>query len=319
MLTSNKNFNKETNNKDNFYYKNKKSTRNKIRCYQCKKFGHIASECRNKRVKQETTTFVEELSFAVYEKSSQPQIKWILDSGATSHMVNDIKQFIEYKEIKNVKLNMANEDTINVKGRGIVKLKLESGHIIKLLDVLYVPDLRSNLISVSKITNASYNVNFRENNALISNSKNEIIAKFEKKNGLYYIFSKENFYVNLVSQRENIELWHYRYCHINYKTLFQMIENNKIRGVNLKINSKDFPVCHVCIQGKQTRLPFNKKSKGRSKSVLELIHSDICGPIRAPSSSGCQYFITFIDDKSRWCEVYFMKNKSEVPKIFQIY
>ena len=77
-------------------------------------------------------------------------------------------------------------------------------------------------------------------------------------------------------------------------------------------------MCEICIKGKQTQKPYST-STTRSKETLELIHTDVCGPMRTVSLAGSRYFVTFIDDKSKWCEVYFMKKKSEVPEKFKEY
>lgn len=70
-------------------------------------------------------------------------------------------------------------------------------------------------------------------------------------------------------------------------------------------------VCEECIIGKQHREQFPQAKSWRAKKVLELVHSDICGPIN-PSSNGCKwYFITFIDDYSRKTWVYFLQEKLE--------
>jgi hypothetical protein len=71
-----------------------------------------------------------------------------------------------------------------------------------------------------------------------------------------------------------------------------------------------------CIRGKQTQTPFPKESSSRATEVLELIHTDVCGPMRIQSLSGSRYFVTFIDDKSRWCEIFFLKRKKQVFKAF---
>lgn len=67
----------------------------------------------------------------------------------------------------------------------------------------------------------------------------------------------------------------------------------------------------MCIQGKMTRTPFPKKSN-RQTELLEIIHSDVCGPMREKSINGARYYVSFIDDNSRWCEVRFFKSKNEV-------
>lgn len=74
--------------------------------------------------------------------------------------------------------------------------------------------------------------------------------------------------------------------------------------------------CDVCVMGKQTRRPF-KTSETRSTKVLELIHSDVCGPMQEASFADALYFVTFIDDYSGKTFAYTMKRKSEVIDKFK--
>jgi len=62
-----------------------------------------------------------------------------------------------------------------------------------------------------------------------------------------------------------------------------------------------------------TRKPFPKKSESRAEAVLDLLHTDVCGPMQTTTPSGNKYFMTVIDDFSRYTKVYLLKNKSEVP------
>ena len=67
-----------------------------------------------------------------------------------------------------------------------------------------------------------------------------------------------------------------------------------------------------------TMRPF--KAKGyRAKEVLDLVHTDLCGPISTSARGGYEYFITFIDDYSRYGYVYLMRHKSETFEIFKEY
>ncbi|KAG2854887.1 hypothetical protein PC115_g25913 [Phytophthora cactorum] len=59
-----------------------------------------------------------------------------------------------------------------------------------------------------------------------------------------------------------------------------------------------------------------KSSPNRAKQVLEVIHSDVCGPMQTSTFSGKRYFVTFTDDKSHFCVVYLLRNKSEVADKF---
>ncbi|UYV81409.1 hypothetical protein LAZ67_20001109 [Cordylochernes scorpioides] len=69
--------------------------------------------------------------------------------------------------------------------------------------------------------------------------------------------------------------------------------------------------CVQCIQGKLTETPFPKKTEYRATETLQLVHSDICGPLPTNSLSGKRYFITFTDDYSRYTKIYLLKGKDE--------
>ena len=75
--------------------------------------------------------------------------------------------------------------------------------------------------------------------------------------------------------------------------------------------------CEGCIAGKMKRKPFKSVGEIRSKRRLQLVHSDVCGPMPTESIGGNKYFVTFIDDYSRYCVIYVIKSKSEVPEKFK--
>jgi transposase InsO family protein len=75
-------------------------------------------------------------------------------------------------------------------------------------------------------------------------------------------------------------------------------------------------VCRGCTLGKHTKTVF-PNCDSRSAGVLDLIHTNVCGPMSRVSLSGCEYYVTFIDDHSRKTWIYFLKTKSEVFKRFQ--
>ena len=66
-------------------------------------------------------------------------------------------------------------------------------------------------------------------------------------------------------------------------------------------------VCSGCLVGKNPKKRYEVGKAHRASSILDLIHSDVTGQIPTKSSNGCRYFLTFIDDCSRYCWIYFMK------------
>ena len=84
------------------------------------------------------------------------------------------------------------------------------------------------------------------------------------------------------------------------------------------LNSNDGKIiCEGCMFGKQHRLPYPKGSSSCATEVLEIVHSGVCGPMNVDSFGGSKYFVTFIDDYSRYTYIYFMKQKSEVLEKFK--
>jgi hypothetical protein len=88
-----------------------------------------------------------------------------------------------------------------------------------------------------------------------------------------------------------------------------------VKGINLK-HIKDFPLCDSCILGKYHRTKFPKQAEYRPNSLLNLIHSNIKGPFD-PTHTRFKYFITFINDFSRYTTTYLLKLHSEALRKFQ--
>ena len=90
-----------------------------------------------------------------------------------------------------------------------------------------------------------------------------------------------------------------------------------MRGLpQLKASSK---VCTDCMMGKQHRNAIPKRSLWRASQRLQLVHADICGPIKPISNSKKRYLISFIDDYSRKVWIYFLTEKSEAFTTFKNY
>jgi transposase InsO family protein len=105
-----------------------------------------------------------------------------------------------------------------------------------------------------------------------------------------------------------------RFEHLGYSGLRDLVKKQSVQGLsNLEFEKKFY---EGCVIEKQTRRSFGK-SQYQAKRPFELIHTDICRPITPGSFSGKRYFITFIDDFSRKCWVYFLKEKSEAFEIFK--
>jgi transposase InsO family protein len=109
------------------------------------------------------------------------------------------------------------------------------------------------------------------------------------------------------------ELWHKRLAHINYKALPYICK--AVTGL-LELKGDHKGVCNGCAQRKNIKNSFSKRDS-KTEGVLELIHSDVCGPMPSSSFSGYVYYVSFIDDYSRKTRIYFLKTKDEVFNKFK--
>jgi len=78
-------------------------------------------------------------------------------------------------------------------------------------------------------------------------------------------------------------------------------------------------VCETCIKGKMTRQPFPKNSSSETEQPLDLIHTDVCGPMQTMTPGKKRYILTLIDDYSKYTVVYLLEHKSEAIEKIQDY
>ena len=89
------------------------------------------------------------------------------------------------------------------------------------------------------------------------------------------------------------------------------------RGLLSNVTKVEMSTCEHCLVGKSCRKPFGTGT--RAEVPLQLIHSDICGPMNVKTRRGKSYFITFIDDFTRFGHIYLISHKHEVISCFQNY
>ncbi|MCO5572507.1 hypothetical protein L7F22_026262 [Adiantum nelumboides] len=117
---------------------------------------------------------------------------------------------------------------------------------------------------------------------------------------------------------QDAELWHARFGHVGYGSLMTLQRHNMVHDLSL-LEMPPRHVCEGCVLGKMHKFAFSQDGSVRATRKLQLVHSDVCGPMRTPSLGNSLYFVTFIDDFSRFCWVYPLKAKSDVFAIFQHY
>lgn len=289
---------------------NKKKNSTKKKCC-CNK--HMADKCDQKKAdKTEKSGTAKSASFCALISECK-QNSWYVDSGASSHMTPNGSLLSNKQDSQIKEIVAANNEKMQVNSVGKALLKLNENEI-EVKNVLHVPNLSVNLLSVSKIVENGNTVTFNKKyGCTIRNFKNEIVANCQPENGVYR-FGENSAACMLSKKNDSAFLWHRRLGHINYQSLLKM-RNGAVFGINFDDNDSEIKNCGTCPRGKQARLPF-KPSESRSTKMLELIHSDLCGPMENQSIGHAKYILTFIDDFSRKVFVYFLKSKAEVLDTF---
>ncbi|GJZ27300.1 putative RNA-directed DNA polymerase [Tanacetum coccineum] len=309
-----------------------------VECYHCHKKGHTMKFCRqlkkenkkknynnqkNKHKKDddgddntEVNTTTDEF-FVCYDYDmvnlANDDSSWILDSGATCHVATRKDYYSSYTPGDFGVVRMGNTGLSRIAGIGDICLKFDTGMELVLHNVKHVPDMRLNIISTGLLDEDGYH-NSSGNGLWKVTLGSLIVARGKRESKLYMTHPKiSKSIVNAVDNDDMTELWHKRLGHMSEKGMSILSKKNVLSGVH-DINLKK---CSHCLAGKQTRLAFKSRSPFRMENILDLVHSDVCGPMKTKTLGGCSYFVTFIDDHSRKVWVYTLKTKDQVLDVFK--
>ncbi|KAG6451043.1 hypothetical protein O3G_MSEX006910 [Manduca sexta] len=315
---------RQTDNESSAFAVNKKFQKRNIkkqfkgpRCYSCNKYGQKSPECKSKPKdaiqKSSSSSYA-----AVFIASSTQDDAWYVDAGASSHMTkhNSLLQNKTTPSTKNIRV--ADNKVLSVQCSGQVSLDVydNEGKENKVLftNVLCVPDLATNLLSVSQIIRSGGQVKFDKTGCVIINCKSQIVATASIINNMYRLNMPGGGYACMTDvEEQDVYLWHQRMGHLNFNSLKKLPENTD--HVIFSAKSENLS-CVTCKEGKLTRLPF--KSEGnKAKFPLQLVHSNICGPMETQTLGSAKYFLTFLDDCSKKVYVYFLCKKSDVLEKFK--
>ena len=306
-----------------------------LKCHHCRKPGHLRRDCPEYLGGGVATgfnattnslglgagltnpTFSPEFALKVTESSATDDDWWI-DSGASSHMTEEMDDFVSYTEFDDpVEVNLADNSSLLAPGYGDVAVRIydvnaPENRVIDMLlkNTLYVPEIQNKLFSIPAVTENEGSVIMKKESCLLEmNGKSvEIGSKCGK---LYKLNSTPIQQSCLLGVRgKPLSLWHLRYGHLNVADVKLLHDKKLVSGMHLS-SVDEVTGCHGCALGKSKRSPFPKKSEHKSTHPLQLVHSDVCGPMHVTSLGGSRYFVTFIDDFSRFVTAYIMKSKDE--------
>ena len=181
----------------------------------------------------------------------------------------------------------------------------------------HVDGLKYSLLSVSQICDKRNEVKFTsEKCTVVSLTTNKVILTAHRCKNMY-VDNLETSHGDdltcLSAQNENADLWHRRLGHVISSLLNKLISKDLVRGLP-KLKFAENKICEVCVKGKQIRSSFKPKKQVTSSRTLELLHMDLCGPLKGKINNDKKYILVIVDDYSRYTWTRFFKSKAKTPE-----
>ncbi|KYM93681.1 Copia protein [Cyphomyrmex costatus] len=308
-------------------------------CNNCGIKGHKAADCRRKpqgnwnnntktanvASEADSTKTGEAPSYcfpAFAENGTERQINWLLDSGASEHFAGNNVPLENIKNLSNpINIKIAKSGTFLQarQARDIEVVSTVEGkeNTVKIKDVLVVPGLQYNLLSVPKLEMNGFRITFVNGKGLIEKDNVTVAVALRKNSQVYLLsFRYREANANACTSTESLELWHKRMGHLNIDSLKCL--QGQVDGIKGDFTKSSMEMCQTCIEGKQSQQPHNQ-ARIRAKCPLQLVHSDLFGPVSPTSYDERKYVLTFVDDYTHFTAAYILKHKSEVFHYFKIF
>jgi hypothetical protein len=299
-----------------------------LKCNRCGRKGHIKADCRSKETskKNEDQGGFQKTMIFTAGKTKELESCWLLDSGATHHLAWNRELFTKLEEFdEEVYVEGVSEELLKIEGIGCIDLVCETDggtHQIRLEGVKFAPKAGVNLASLSKLLNKGA-ILHGEGRVLTLSKEGETFLQANNQNDLMVIqtANKPGPRAFVASEAEKAELWHRRFGHAGLDSLAKMAQEGLVEGMSVRAESfkkiKD-EVCEPCVLEKQTRKSF-PASKRESQGPMDLIHTDVCGPMQTKTPGGRCYFVSFTDDYSRSAVIQLLSNKNQVQDALEAF
>nr|GEX97650.1 hypothetical protein [Tanacetum cinerariifolium] len=241
-------------------------------------------------------------------------ILFIIDSGCSKHMTRNLKLLTNFVEKFLGTVKFRNDQIAPILGYG----DLVQG-AVTIKRVYYVEGLNHNLFSVGQFCDADLEVDFRKSTCYIRDLKGNDLLIGSHGTNLYSITLQDTSSTNLIclmakATSSQAWLWHRRLSHLNFDTINLLSKNDILVG-HPKLKFVKDHLCSSCELGKTKRKSFHTKITPSLKRRLQLLHMDLCGPMRVASINGKRYVLVIVDDYSRYTWTQFLRFKDKTPEV----
>jgi len=223
-------------------------------------------------------------------------------------------------------MRTATGELVSATGIGTVRIRIwspsQGSQMILLQEVLHIPSTGStNLISISQLTVKEINISFKRDIAEVFRD-GILMAIARKVNHLYTILTgasvTDDGLLILLNDPTLTPLWHHRLGHLHHQALLKMSSTVLVSELPALQANSITGRGDACLKEKMIPMSF-KPAAQHTSAPLELIHSDLCGPMQQKSFGGCRYFMLLRDDFTKFTTVYFLKKKSDAAESFKAY
>ncbi|WVZ67203.1 hypothetical protein U9M48_016315 [Paspalum notatum var. saurae] len=239
--------------------------------------------------------------------------RWYLDTGASNHMTGSRVAFAELDSAVTGTVRFGDNSVVTIAGRGTVLFSCRDGGHRALTGVYFIPRLRSSIISLGQLDERGCQVLIDDGVLRLQDRERKLLAMVPRSvNRLYILPLHIARPVCLAAKKEEAWRWHARFGHISFDALERMAKKEMVRGLPMIEHVGE--LCDSCLVGKQRRQPFPKKAKFRAQDPLELVHGDLCGPIRPATHGGRRYFLLLVDDHNRYMRLRLLTTKDQAAE-----
>ncbi|GJV38610.1 retrovirus-related pol polyprotein from transposon TNT 1-94 [Tanacetum coccineum] len=187
--------------------------------------------------------------------------------------------------------------------------------------VYYVEGLNHNLFSVGQFCDADLEVAFRKSTCFVRDLQGNDLLTGNRGSDLYTISLQETTSSTPIcfmakASPTQAWLWHRRLSHLNFDYITLLSKKDIVTGLPKLKYVKD-QLCSSCEMSKAKRSSFKSKAVPSSKGRLNLLHMDLCGPMRVASINGKKYILVIVDDYSRYTWTLFLRSKDETPEVLK--